>query len=64
MNEWNKNQINKIKRINEWANMEIKKSQAALDKCGDGSYTIDVLEDRVLQLRRIKDSLPKYVLSD
>lgn len=64
MKEWKLIQIKKINHFNAWLEAQIVDTCASLDKCADGTHTMDILEDRILQLRRIKDSLPKYLLSN
>jgi hypothetical protein len=73
MEEWKLEQIEEINRFNGWLEAQIVDACTALDKCGDGSSadgsnSIDMLEDiqkdRIFQLRRMKDSLPKYLLSN
>lgn len=62
MKEWNQKQISKIKEINAWLHVNIKDSLKQLDKCSDGSHKMDILEDRIMQLRIIQESLPNHLL--
>ena len=64
MKEWKLTQIKEINHFNVWLGAQLVDACASLDKCADGSHTMDILEDRILQLRRMKDSLPKYLLSN
>jgi hypothetical protein len=64
MKEWKASQVAEIRKINVWLEAQIADACESLDKCADGSHTMDILEDRILQLRRMKDSLPKYLLAN
>jgi hypothetical protein len=64
MKEWKLNQIRTINRFDRWLEVQIANSCKTLYKCADGSHTTDILEDRILQLRRMKDALPQYLLSN
>jgi hypothetical protein len=64
MKEWKLTQIKEINRFNGWLEAQIADACTSLDKCADGSHTMDILEDRIMQLRRMKDALPKYLLSN
>jgi len=64
MKEWKLTQTKEINRFNAWLESQVVDACASLDKCADESHTTDILEDRILQLRRMKDSLPKYLLSN
>jgi hypothetical protein len=63
MKEWKLIQVKEINRFNGWLEAQIADACISLDKCADGSHTMDILEDRIIQLRRMKDALPKYLLS-
>lgn len=59
MKNWKHSQIKQIQRINNWLEAQIADALTSLGKCADGSHTMDILEDRIFDLRRMKDSIPK-----
>ena len=61
MKGWKLTQIKEINRFSGWLEAQIADACTSLDKCADGSHTMDILEDRIIQLRRMKDALPKYL---
>jgi len=64
MKEWNANQIKEMNRMKRWLNLQISKSLFSLDSCADQSPTVEILEDIILQFRRIKDAIPQLAAMD
>jgi hypothetical protein len=64
MKNWKRSQIKQIKQIkqiNNWLDAHVADPLTSLDKCADGSHAMDIPKDMIFELRRMKDSIPKYL---
>lgn len=61
MKDWNERQLNGLKRIAAWLDREISNSLKSAGNSDPDGPRIETFEDRVMQLRRIREEIPHYI---